>query len=75
MFRSVFHALLGRFLSFKLLQFFILNYLCFLLSILVGFKTDQSVSRCLGPGTVEEIVAREGEELISRYLTCLPITK
>ena len=26
--------LLGRFLSFKLLKFFILNYLCFLLSIL-----------------------------------------
>ena len=24
--------------------------------------------RCLGPGTVEEIVAREGEELISRFL-------
>ena len=24
--------------------------------------------RCLGPGTVEEIVAREGEELILRFL-------
>ena len=56
--------LLGRCQSFALLSFLI-----FELRPKTFFRDEMfEMFRCLGPGTVEEIVAREGEELISRFL-------
>ena len=57
---SVFPCSAGR----KVLHFWVFS---FLNCVPKHFSEMFEMFRCLGPGTVEEIVAREGEELISRF--------